>query len=199
MQGAFGPIEARWEQGRLVANTTNGNQSFGSLHRVWQRTFDHLDLAKHPPRSVLLLGLGTGSVPHILRHELKLAGPIRAVELDPAMIQLGRDLFGMERIRELDVEQGDATVRLHAMRERYNLVVVDLFDDLDMARGVDTPGFAHGLRDRCEMDGTVCFNTVGYDALTERRSERVRENLNKVFSRVDELGLEGVNRVFIAR
>ncbi len=199
MQGAFGPIEARWELGRLVTNTANGNQSFGSLHRVWQRTFKHLDLVKHPPRRVLLLGLGTGSVPHILRNELKLACPISAIELDPVMIQLGKDLFGMARLTEFDVVQGDATVRLHAMRERYDLVVVDLFDDLDLARGADTPGFAHALRDRCEIDGTVCFNTVMYDALSERRCDRVRENLGKIFSRVDELDLEGVNRLFIAR
>ena len=199
VQGAFGPIEARWEQGRLVTNTANGNQSFGSLHRVWQRTFQNLDLAKHPPERVLLLGLGTGSVPHILRNELGLACHISAVELDPAMIQLGKDFFGLEGMPGLEVIQGDATVRLHAMKDRYDLVVVDLFDDLDLARGADTPGFGHALREHCQIDGTVCFNTVGYDALSDRRCDRVSENLRKVFNRVDELGLEGVNRVFIAR
>ncbi|MEO8587884.1 MAG: fused MFS/spermidine synthase [Flavobacteriales bacterium] len=199
VNGLFGPIEARWERGRLVTNTANGNQSFGSLHRVWQRTFEHLNLKANPPGRVLLLGLGTGSVPHILRNELGLKCAITAVELDPAMIQLGRDLFGLDGITSLTVIQGDATIHLHAMRDRFDLVVVDLFDDLDLARGADTPGFAHALRDRCDTDGTVCFNTVGYDATSDRRCERVRGNLGRVFLRADELRLEGVNRVFIAR
>jgi len=199
VDGLFGPIQARWELGRLVANTVNGNQSFGSLHRIWQRTFEHLELSATPPGSVLLLGLGTGSVPHILRRELGLNAPITAVELDPAMIRLGRELFGMDRLAGLEVIEGDAIVRLHAMRHRYDLVLVDLFDDLDLARGADTPGFAHALRDRCEDNGTVCFNTVAYDPISEKRCDRVQGNLSRVFSRVDELGLEGVNRVFIAR
>lgn len=199
MEGLFGPIEARWEMGRLVVNSAHGNQSFGSLHRVWQRTFEHLGVRSDPPANVLLLGLGAGSVPHILHHELCLKPRIVAVELDPAMKDLARSLFGTDRIPALEVIIGDATVQVHAMTERFDLVIVDLFDDLDLARGVDTSGFAQALRSRCTGQGTVCFNTVAYHPESEARCTRVRKNLENAFSRVDELPLEGVNRVFIAR
>ncbi|HMC96122.1 MAG TPA: fused MFS/spermidine synthase [Flavobacteriales bacterium] len=199
VEGLFGPIEARWEQGRLVANSSFGNQSFGSLHRIWQDTFARIALSADPPRSALLLGLGTGSVPHILRNELGLKVPVTAVELDPAMIRMGRDLFGLDTLAGLEIVEGDATVQVHGMRDRYDLVLVDLFDDLDLARGVDTPGFAQALRARCDVGGTVCFNTVGYNPESDRRCDRVHENLVRVFDRVDESRLEGVNRVFIAR
>lgn len=192
-----GPMEVRYEGGALVLNSERGNQSFGSLHRVWQDVFQRIGLKSSPPNNVLMLGLGGGSVVRILREELRLPCPITAVELDPAMIAAGNRHFGLSQVGGLQVIQGDAMVQIHALRERFDLVVVDLFDDLDLARGADTLGFAHALRDRCQ--GTLCFNTVGHDAASWARCERVAVNLRKVFVTVDELRLEGVNRVFIAR
>lgn len=197
IHGKHGPLEVRYEAGRLVLNSAHGNQSFGSLHRVWQEVFARIGVAVDPPSSVLLLGLGGGSVPFILRRELGLSCPITAIELDPAMIAAGRAHFGLDRVAALHVIEGDATVRVHALHERFDLVVVDLFDDLDLARGTDTLGFAHALRDRCQ--GTLCFNTVGHDPNSRARCDRVAANLRRVFNTVDELSLEGVNRLFIAR
>lgn len=195
--GAHGELEVRYEAGDLVLNSANGNQSYGTLHRVWQQVFRRMGLREHPPQEVLLLGLGGGSVVRILREELGVAAPITAVELDPVMVELGRRHFGLSAHAGLHVAQGDATVQVHSMRERFDLVVVDLFDDLDLARGVDTMGFAHALRERCS--GILCFNTVGYDGTSDQRCQRVKENLSRVFGKVDELRVEGVNRVFLAR
>lgn len=195
--GALGEREVRYEKGDLVLNSAQGNQSFGSLHRVWQRVFAGIGLERSPPSEVLLLGLGGGSVPRILRRELGLACPITAVEIDPAMISAAKRHFGLNQWQALTVIEGDAIMHVHAMKQRFGLVLVDLFDDLDLAPGVDTAGFAHALRDRC--DGTLCFNTVGYDAESGARCNRILANLKKVFGSVDELRLEGVNRVFIAR
>lgn len=195
--GRHGELEVRWESGRLVLNSAYGNQSFGSLHRVWQAVFRSVRLEQAPPKNVLLLGLGGGSVPFILRKELGLSCPITAVEIDEAMVDLARRHFQLGHWADLSIVQGDAIVQAHALRDRFDLVVVDLFDDLDLARGVDTMGFAHALRDRCA--GTLCFNTVAHDPPSSARCERVRRNLLTVFGTVDEMRLEGVNRVFIAR
>ena len=115
------------------------------------------------------------------------------------MDRLARDHFGLDRIPDLQVITGDAVVLVHAITERFDLIVVDLFDDLDLACGADTAGFAQALRSRCEGDGLVCFNTVGYNPESEARCSRVRKNLENAFPRADELRLEGVNRVLIAR
>ena len=197
MAGRHGLLEARYEYGRLVLNSARGNQSFGSLHRVWRSVFAYLGLRDAPPASVLLLGLGAGSVPSILRRELRLPCPITAVEIDPVMIDAGRRWFGLARWPALTVIEGDATVQVHALKDRFDLVLVDLFDDLDLAPGTDTLGFAHAVRDRCT--GTLCFNAVDYDDQSGARCDKVLSNLKRVFGTVDELRLEGVNRVFIAR
>lgn len=195
--GHFGELTVRWEVGTKVLNSTNGNQSFGALHRVWQAVFDELDLRNDPPRDVLLLGLGGGSVPTILRDELGIHSPITAVELDPAMVRIARSHFGLDRHADLQVITGDATIQVHALRQRYELVVVDLFDDLDLARGVDARTFLHGLRDRCDEGGLVSFNTVRHDEASDRRCEAVLAHAKAIFREVYEFRLEEVNRVFI--
>lgn len=197
--GRFGTLEVRWEQGRKVLNSANGNQSFGSLHRVWQQTLSRVLGTDPAPRSILLLGLGGGSVPTILRNERGIMAPILAVELDPTMVELGKVHFGLGSHTGLRVILGDATIQVHAMKERFDMVLVDLFDDLDLARGVDSRSFLHGLRDRCADGGVVCFNTVAYDETSDRRCQTVLDHARRVFHTVEELRLEGFNRMFIAR
>ncbi|MCW5897698.1 MAG: fused MFS/spermidine synthase [Flavobacteriales bacterium] len=199
VEGKHGTLSIRWEYGRKVLNSTEANQSFGSLHSVWQEAFRQARIADAPPDDVLLLGLGAGSVPHILRHELRLDAPITAVELDPVVVDIAQRHFALDEIEGLGIVLGDATVQVHALPERFGLVVVDLFDDLDLARGVDTAGFAHALRARCAIGGIVLFNTVGYDDASATRCGRVLDHLRQVFGEVEELRLEEVNRVFIAR
>ncbi len=195
--GRFGKLEVRWENGRKVLNSAAGNQSFGALHRVWQATMAHLNLVENPPRSVLLLGLGGGSVPAILWEEMGLVARITAVELDPAMVSIARSHFGLDRFTDLNVVLGDATIQVHALPDRYDLVLVDLFDDLDLARGVDSRSFMHGLRDRCAEGGTVCVNTVAFSDASESRCETVKAHGQRVFHSSEELVLEHVNRMFI--
>ena len=199
VHGHFGPLEVRWENGRKVLNSERGNQSFGSLHRVWQSTLAQLDLGQRPPRSVLLLGLGGGSAIEILRDELGIQCPITAVELDPAMLLLAQEHFALGRHTDLDVLIGDAMIQVHALNARFDLVLVDLFDDLDLARGMDSRAFMYGLRERCEHEGVVCLNTVAYDERSDARCEAVQRHAVAIFHDVQELRLEEVNRMFILR
>jgi spermidine synthase len=166
---------------------------------VWQRVLERVLVPGQPPANVLLLGLGGGSAPTILRKERGLRMPITAVEWDPAMVALARQHFGLDALGDITVVEGDATIQVHALTGRFDLVLVDLFDDLDLARGVETMGFLHGLRDRCADGGVVCFNTVAYDEASDARCQRVHDGMQRVFHTVEEVRLEEMNRVFVAR
>src|SRR5690606_21573634 len=121
VQGRHGPLSVRWEYGSKVLNTVDSNQSFGSLHRVWRIIFREMDLGVETPANVLLLGLGGGSVVRILRKELGIGAPITAVELDPVMVDLAQRHFSLDEHSGVNVVQGDATIQVHALAERYAL------------------------------------------------------------------------------
>ena len=99
-EGRHGVLEVRWEQGRLVLNSGHANQSFGSLHRVWQQVLKDV-LVEFRPANVLVLGMGGGSVLQILRKEHGLTVPITAVEIDPHVIGLARKHFGIAALEGL--------------------------------------------------------------------------------------------------
>ena len=44
----------------------------------------------------------------------------------------------------------------------------------------------------------VCINTVAYDEASDLRCQAVHDQALKIFKKVYELRLEGMNRVFIA-
>ncbi|MEZ4756564.1 MAG: hypothetical protein R2817_07050 [Flavobacteriales bacterium] len=197
-EGRFGPLEVRWEHGRKVLNSANANQSFGALHRVLQAALPDAVSGISDLRTVLLLGLGGGSAVHILRNELKRDPRITAIELDPVMIDVAGRHFAVLGDARLTVIQGDATVQVHVLRDRFDLVVVDLFADDGPAEGTGTQGFIHALRDRVADGGRLVYNTMAHDGPTAARSERVHALLRRTFLRVTTIHSEGLNRVFVA-
>lgn len=147
---------------------------------------------------MLLLGLGGGSVITILRRELRMAPSITVIEIDPVVIDLAARHFGIVPDAQLRIIQADATLHLHVLRERFDLVVVDLFIDSDPAPGTATGGFIHALRERVNEGGRLCYNTLVHDEHTAELAERVRNRMERTFLHCNELRSEGYNRVFIA-
>lgn len=197
--GRWGPLDICWEKGTLVLNGPRSNQSFGSLHRVWQQALEAALKPGKPSGPVLMLGFGAGSAAHILRHERNSTAPILAVELDPLMIRLAHEHFRAGTLTDLTILEGDALAFVRTEPRAFDLVLVDLFHDLDLAPGVDTAEFLQGLAARTAPDGDLLFNTVAHDAMGQARSERIGLGLRQCFDRVEELQLEGLNQVFHAR
>lgn len=198
-QGRYGPLELTLEHGRLVVNSEHANQSFGSLHRVWRKCFHDIDLVRHRPKDILLLGYGVGSVAHILRYELGIGAPIKAVEHDPLMIEWARAHFGMDTIGALSLMDQDALEALGTLSGSYDLVIVDLFQELDITAGLEADHVMDLLRARTLPGGTLLFNTIAHDERSTLRSGRIGAQLRLRFNAVSERRYEGDNRLFIAR
>ena len=132
VEGKHGPLEIMWEYGRLVLNSARANQSFGGLHHVWQRSFAAVGLKERRIGRVLLLGLGAGSVVHILRRELGIMAPIVAVDDDPVMVQIAREHFSLGHHAGVEVVIDDAFDALQRITGPFDLIVVDLFTEMDV-------------------------------------------------------------------
>ena len=191
-------LDLTWEYGRLVVNSENANQSFGSLHRVWRSAFKDAGVKDLQPRNALILGFGAGSAAHILVHELDLLTRITGVDDDEAMLRLASDHFPLKNKELVTLVREDAFTFATRSKDRFDLIVVDLFVDLDLPAGVEDKKFLHTLRMRLTDKGILLMNSIAYDEPSAERSARLRDELRLLFNKVQEQHYEGQNRVYIA-
>ncbi len=196
--GASGQLELTWEYGRLVVNSANANQSFGSLHRVWQAAFSDARIAQQAPKTALILGYGAGSAAHILRSELGLDTAITGVDHDEAMLRLASERFPLDQQEGIELVRADAFSFVAKCSTTFDLVVVDLFHDLDFVEGVNDPYFLRSVRRLVSSSGRILLNTVAHDEKSAFRSARLGAELRLVFKEVKEQHYDVSNRVFIA-
>ncbi len=196
LHGRHMPLDVMWDGGKLVVNSPNANQSYGSLHRVMRMALRDLDLAEDPPRDVLILGFGAGSVASILRKEMQLNCHIVGVEGDPIMLLLARKRFRMDQMAELALVEMDAFDFVREHVRTYDLVIVDLFKDLEFTQGLEGAEFMGGLKRLTRSGGRVLINTVvNNDELLARSAHLARE-MRHHYSTVKEQRLDGINLVF---
>lgn len=196
--GKYGPLRLAWEGGHLVVNSGNANQSYGSLHAVWQECLSEYKLAGRQLKRVLILGFGAGSAAGILRKEMGILAPIVGVDGDPEMLRLATTIYKVEKMSDLELVESDALAYVRACDQQYDLVLVDLCHELDLAPGVDEEPFISGLRKCTASGGLLCFNTIVHDEPARRRSQRVSELLRLHFTRTEEHFYQGINRVLTA-
>ena len=112
-------------------------------------------------RSALFLGAGGG----VAMRQFAEAYPgiaIDVVDLDPRVLELARDWFGLGAVPALTAHVGDAADFVHhAHFSRWDVVVVDAFTDLNLPRALLEPGFFRDLSRILRPGGAVAFNTIG--------------------------------------
>lgn len=139
------------------------------------------------PKSVLVLGLGAGTIPSLITKRFGPV-PIVGVERDPEVVALGRAHFGLD-LPNLEVVVGDAFEYVANCSRSFDLVIVDLYDGLQLARGALAKPFLRQVRGLLAPGGRASFNLV-----LNRRLPRQIHRLTQVF-RVLETVDAGLNLV----
>lgn len=116
------------------------------------------------PRRVLIVGLGGGAMVRFLTHH-EPGVHIDAVEIDPAVVRLADEYFGVRSGGNVRVHTADAVAFMAATVDRYDLILMDAF--LRPSSGTDATGVPTGLKTLAFLDrlkrvlnpgGVVAFN-----------------------------------------
>ncbi|MFZ2202515.1 MAG: methyltransferase domain-containing protein, partial [Microgenomates group bacterium] len=97
----------------------------------------HLLPKDYHPESILLLGLGGGSVIKYLRRRYPRAR-LTAVEIDPVMIEIARKHFQIDSVKNLKIVNQDAVAFIKKAKEHYSLILVDCYQGHQTPPGFDT-------------------------------------------------------------
>ena len=151
-----GTLEITWYNGRKLLNTENANYSYGSLQKILKFGLKKIDLKK--VNSVLLLGLGGGSVVETLRQDFNYSKSIIAVDIDSAVIEIAKNEFELKEDENLEIICGDALEFMQINTEQFDLIIIDLFIDISVPKEFLAISFWKNVLDASTTNGVILFN-----------------------------------------
>lgn len=184
---------------RITVNDEGGVR-FLKLDAYWQSGMDlgdprrtvfaysdylHLPVVFKPDaRRVLFVGLGGGTTPKRY-HEDYGQMTIDVVEIDPAVVAVARDFFGVPSDARLRLFAQDGRLFVARSRERYDIIILDAYLIDTIPFHLATREFFEAVRAHLTPDGVLASNVIG--ALEGSRSgffRAVYKTLREVFPAV---------------
>lgn len=151
-----GVLELTQSSGKWVLDSLNANYSYGSLQKVLERGLKYVELDK--VNSILLLGMGGGSIIHSLQQKYRFEGTLDAVEIDRKVIEIARTAFGIMESKQINIIHQDAYDFIEETNQTYDLVIVDLFLDNLIPHQFYTTTFCELVMNRINSEGHLLFN-----------------------------------------
>ena len=156
------------EVGGIVQSGTYTDERYTDLVFEYLKAYDAMFDCGVPIQRVCVLGCGGYDYPeHLIAHRAPVV--VDAVEIDPAITELARRYFFLDRtIEEYETDRtgrlnlicADALEHLLSTRERYDAVVNDAFDGGTPPAHLTTERFARAVHDRLNPDGIYLTNIV---------------------------------------
>ena len=154
-------------------------------------------LVQPNPRSILIIGLGGGTLPVAL-NELLPEARIDVVEIDPIVVEVAKRYFNFKTNAHIKVHVQDGRVfikRAQFQNTQYDLVILDAFNGDYIPEHLMTKEFLEEVRDLLGPSGTIAANTFSISKLYDHESETYRAVFDTFFSL--QYG-ETSNRILIA-
>jgi len=120
-------------------------------------------LFNEKPKSVLMIGLGGGSVAKFIRHRMPDV-KIRVIELRERVLTVARRYFALpENDERLEVILGDGAEFVSRAQVCADIIMVDGYDGESHAEALSTPEFYRDCHDRLNTRGMLVVNLWGGD------------------------------------
>jgi spermidine synthase len=163
-------LEITWVNGELVLDSKNANYSFGSLQRILRKGLLHIGFENvKAMQEILILGVAGGSVIQTLKKEFKFVNKITGVEIDPVVLDLANQYFGLNTLNNVDLITYDAFEFVLRTKKKYDLIIIDIFFDTKMPEFLFEKHFIFRISQILQLKGFVIFNTM---ILTKEHNQR---------------------------
>lgn len=172
-------IEITWANGELVLDSKNTNYSYGSLQRILRKGLKNIGFNRISKMDhILVLGVAGGSVIKTLSEEIKFKGKITGVEIDPEIIKIANSYFHLNEIPNFEVIIDDAFEFVLKTKEKYDLIIIDIFQDTTMPNFLFEDFFQNRTCFLLKEKGIILFNTMCLSEKENLRNKKYLENVN---------------------
>ena len=119
------------------------------------KVFDHyIDI----PKTILVLGLGAGTIPSYLYQRFSKT-KIYVVEILPELKEIASNYFSRPKNERLEIVIGDAYNYIKETQIQFDLIFMDVFNKNSIPKKFCTEEFYTGLKRLISENGYVAFNT----------------------------------------
>jgi len=172
-------LEVTWANGELVLDSAHTNYSYGSLQRILRIGlqkigFDRISKMNH----ILVLGVAGGSVIKTLTHEVGYSKKITGVEIDANVIAIAKKYFALDTVQNFDLVLDDAFEFVLKTKIKYDLIIIDIFQDTKMPSFLFEAFFVNRILDILEINGLFLFNTMCLNEIDNKRNVTYLELFN---------------------
>jgi len=132
-------------------------------------------LFNEQPRSVLMIGLGGGSVAKYLYHRMP-GMRLRVIEISERVLTVARRYFEVpENDERFEVIIGDGAEFVSRPQIAADLIMVDGYDGESHVEAVSTLAFYHDCHDRLNRNGMLVVNLWGGDREFNETLKRIEQ------------------------
>lgn len=176
-------LEVTWNNGELVLDSENTNYSYGSLQRILRKGLKYIGFKRIQNfDSVLVLGVAGGSVIKTLVDEVKFKGKITGVEIDEDVIKIANSYFKLNEIPNLELVIDDAFEYVLKTKEKYDLIIIDIFQDTKMPNFLFEDFFIKRINFLLKVNGFILFNTMVLGFQDRRRNALYKSRFDSNYS-----------------
>lgn len=157
-------------------------QSGGIVESIWKETFRKIHNSKFIIHNSLILGLGGGTVAKLIRKNYPTA-KITGIDIDPLMVDLGNKYLDLQKYK-VKIIISDASNLPNHPNQKYDLIVVDLYNGDKFPKTFATKNYIHLIRTVLQSNGVVVFNRL-YFKEKKAEAEKFGDRLKRVFKKVE--------------
>lgn len=145
-------------------------QSGPLIESIWNKPIKHIKKEGFTPDSCLILGLGGGTVAGLVARTWPSA-LITGIEIDPDMVKLGKKYLHLNEVKRLTTIIGDARDKVTRSKQKYDLILVDVYKGGNIPIHLKTPQYFRRLFERLNPGGVIVFNLLFYTTITKQEAE----------------------------
>ena len=167
-----------YKKGRYQLCTFNAVYSYEDKYSNFAGAFKAINLSKYQPKSVLILGLGMGSIPYILEQSHPSDYQFTAIEIDEAVIYLA-EKYTLSKIHSpMEIICTDAMAFVDQCQQKFDMILVDLFVDDVVPNQFEQVDFLLKTKNLLSENGILISNRLGY---TEKDKKDTIDFYNHTF------------------
>ena len=173
-------LEVTLYNGKYLLNTKNTNYSYGSLQTILKKGLSEIgttEIAKM--NHILILGVAGGSVVKTLTKDFKYYNKITGIEIDQNIITIANKYFGLDKISNFNCVISDAEKFVATTSEKYDLVIIDIFNDKFMPSFLLEESFIKKTKQILNTNGTILFNIMDSKINKKKISENYFEHFEE--------------------